>query len=366
MYNYLTVTSGDWSGRAYVLDPGGENRIGRSTDCAIQLVDPLCSRVHAIVVHDDNHWWVRDRNSRNGTYLNGRAIREAMVRERDLVRIGSTEFSFHQSPDPPAATPELVVPRQTIVQEIKVEAAPLGLADPSELPDSDRVRDLLLLYQLSIRLVGTADVNEGVRAALDLLKGRTRATMAGFVRVVAGKPEPTPILADDDSAGLEPSAAFSELAVAERRAVWTASRRAAAPGKTGSRSVDALCVPAVQQSTVLGVFHVYREQENFQQAHFDFAISVANITAMALARVNASAPAAPADEQPDFRPVLDIATPGPGLPPLGEELRIEFWERRLIAAALERSGGNVPAAAKLLGIGRATLYRKIEEYQIER
>lgn len=366
MYSYLTVTTGDWSGRAYLLDPGGENRIGRSLDCAIQLVDPLCSRVHAIVVQDDAHWWVRDRNSRNGTYLNGRAIREAMVRERDLVRIGSTEFSFHQSPEPPAEAPAPVAPRQTIVQEIKVEAAPLGLADPSELPDSDRVRDLLLLYQLSIRLVGTTGATQGVRAALDLLKGRTRAALAAFVYIVGGKPAGLPVLADDDAAGLEISAAFSELAVAERRAVWTASRRAAAPGKAGTRAIDALCVPAVHQGQVRGVFHVYREQENFQQAHFDFAISVANITAMVLARAGGEPVSPPAAEQPDFEPVLGGATPAPGLIPLGEDLRIEFWERRLIAAALERSDGNVPAAAKLLGIGRATLYRKIEEYGIQR
>ena len=47
-------------------------------------------------------------------------------------------------------------------------------------------------------------------------------------------------------------------------------------------------------------------------------------------------------------------------------LRIDHWERKLIQEALSRSDGNVPAAAKLLGIGRATLYRKIEEYGIER
>jgi two-component system response regulator HydG len=49
-----------------------------------------------------------------------------------------------------------------------------------------------------------------------------------------------------------------------------------------------------------------------------------------------------------------------------DTLRIDDWERRLIRQALQRSGGNVPDAAKLLGIGRATLYRKIDEYKIQR
>ena len=49
-----------------------------------------------------------------------------------------------------------------------------------------------------------------------------------------------------------------------------------------------------------------------------------------------------------------------------DTLRIDEWEQRLIRKALERTGGNVPEAAKLLGISRATAYRKITEYDIER
>ena len=49
-----------------------------------------------------------------------------------------------------------------------------------------------------------------------------------------------------------------------------------------------------------------------------------------------------------------------------ETLRIDEWERRLIRKALSRTGGSVPDAARLLGISRATAYRKITEYEIER
>ena len=49
-----------------------------------------------------------------------------------------------------------------------------------------------------------------------------------------------------------------------------------------------------------------------------------------------------------------------------ESLRFDFWERKLITEALRRTDGNIPEAAKLLAIGRATLYRKIEEYGIQR
>jgi DNA-binding NtrC family response regulator len=40
-------------------------------------------------------------------------------------------------------------------------------------------------------------------------------------------------------------------------------------------------------------------------------------------------------------------------------------EREAILAALEASGGNRTQAARLLGMGRTTLYNKMKEYGIE-
>jgi Nif-specific regulatory protein len=49
-----------------------------------------------------------------------------------------------------------------------------------------------------------------------------------------------------------------------------------------------------------------------------------------------------------------------------ESLRIDYWERKLIQEALTRTEGNIPEAAQVLGIGRATLYRKVDEYGLKR
>ena len=43
---------------------------------------------------------------------------------------------------------------------------------------------------------------------------------------------------------------------------------------------------------------------------------------------------------------------------------LEDAERRLVAAALQRSGGNKNEAARLLGIDRQRLYRKIDKYRL--
>lgn len=48
--------------------------IGRSTECSIQFNDGVVSRIHIEVTRKNGKWWIKDNNSRNGTYTNGRRI----------------------------------------------------------------------------------------------------------------------------------------------------------------------------------------------------------------------------------------------------------------------------------------------------
>lgn len=44
---------------------------------------------------------------------------------------------------------------------------------------------------------------------------------------------------------------------------------------------------------------------------------------------------------------------------------LEEMEKEAIIAAIRRSEGNLTTAAKELGVGRAFLYRKVKQYQID-
>lgn len=61
---------------------------GRSRDCDEQLVCNRVSRRHARVRRTGAIWLLRDEGSRNGTFVNGRAIREVPLAEQDVVRVG--------------------------------------------------------------------------------------------------------------------------------------------------------------------------------------------------------------------------------------------------------------------------------------
>jgi hypothetical protein len=61
--------------------------IGREDGCAVRFEDPAVSRSHARVFHRGGRWRIRDLGSTNGTWLDGRRIREADLPGRCRVRV---------------------------------------------------------------------------------------------------------------------------------------------------------------------------------------------------------------------------------------------------------------------------------------
>ena len=59
---------------------------------------------------------------------------------------------------------------------------------------------------------------------------------------------------------------------------------------------------------------------------------------------------------------LGLASTGALAVGLNEEMSIEEMEQLMIGKALHRTGGNIKAAAAQLGLGRSSLYRRLEKY----
>lgn len=55
----------------------------------------------------------------------------------------------------------------------------------------------------------------------------------------------------------------------------------------------------------------------------------------------------------------------PGATPDGKVQKMEDLEAKAIESAINQYKGNLTEAAKALGIGRATLYRKVKQYHID-
>ncbi len=61
---------------------------GRHAKCDIVLDDRTVSRRHALLVHRDGAWMIRDLGSTNGTAVNGRRVGRALLRAGDVLTLG--------------------------------------------------------------------------------------------------------------------------------------------------------------------------------------------------------------------------------------------------------------------------------------
>lgn len=50
---------------------GERHLVGRSTDCDLRLRSPYAARYQATILREGENWYLRDNNSRNGTFVNG-------------------------------------------------------------------------------------------------------------------------------------------------------------------------------------------------------------------------------------------------------------------------------------------------------
>lgn len=279
------MTAGPRAGTSFLLDPTDRTRVGRGTDCDIILVDPLCSRVHAELQREEDGWWLRDRDSRNGTYLNGQRVERGRLNVGGMFKVGSTEFLFNWSDQPPtmntdSAVAERIVRQQTFEpNETNVMTSSLRV---EHLPE-----EVMVLYQLSLKLLATQDPDSVVESALERLRERTDASVAGFLWVNDDEQlTPKMVVPHEADGKVQLSQQLTDLVCRKSRAVWVANQ---ANQTTPARFTDAICVPLIYQRATLGAIHLYRGEDHFHQKDFDFSISLAGLLVVALVRAREQA-----------------------------------------------------------------------------
>lgn len=138
---------------------GGSLRVGRDKGLDIPLDDGRCSREHTLfyVAEQDGRrrYWVRDLESRNGTYLNGRKLLSpAELSAGDIVKVGGSDFVFQPDPgEAVAAPPKPAAPPTPAPAKAPESPAPrvsrASAAAPSPLVGLLRAAVLLLVFSAS-------------------------------------------------------------------------------------------------------------------------------------------------------------------------------------------------------------------------
>jgi len=90
----LVVRRGKNLGQAFALNKAYPVSIGRSRVNEIRLDDMTVSAQHCRIIPENGKHVLYDLGSTNGTYLNDKKVKMAVLGEGDIVKIGETQFLY--------------------------------------------------------------------------------------------------------------------------------------------------------------------------------------------------------------------------------------------------------------------------------
>jgi adenylate cyclase len=251
--------------------------------CDVRVSDDTVSRHHAELSGKGNHVLVRDLGSANGTFMNGRRITSAELREGEEIRFGELGFVLEKRPPTPRE-PSEPLPDGTVVRAVDVASGDGPLARLT-------AERLAALVDLAGRLSGEITPERVLESVADLAVELLPADRAAVVLLEVG--ERLRVAATRSKAEAAPEVPRSIVwrAIDERIAVLTADAGADARFQSGSvvrqgiRS--ALCVPLLaEDGSVLGALYLdSRERRGgFAEPEAALAFAFAGLAAVTLAR----------------------------------------------------------------------------------
>lgn len=122
--------------------------IGRHSENKLVLADNMASRFHCVIEKAVDGYLLRDLGASNGTFVNGRKVRSAMLQPGDVVRVGGTELVL-VLPDS-VANPPTLMDMEELVEVVDDQGV-------DALTEDDLVEDVGL-----IGLAGLTDGNGSV------------------------------------------------------------------------------------------------------------------------------------------------------------------------------------------------------------
>lgn len=129
---FLEQTAGTGWGRSFELSRK-KLSIGRTTDNEIVLDSTSVSRVHAVLKLTAKGWFIEDNISKNGIWVNGIAVKKAMLRPGDVIQIGEFVFRFCD-PTVPAPAKSLDTQRSGFGNKTEVLSTDTWNVGPESTP----------------------------------------------------------------------------------------------------------------------------------------------------------------------------------------------------------------------------------------
>jgi len=275
----LEALSGPRQGESFPLT-GDEVFIGREPTNQIAVLDATASRRHCSIQKGEQNFCLRDRESRNSTFVNGVPVTEHILRHGDQIRVGQSLFVFREPQD-----------SDTVDAEVQYDSTPAGSTvilnkedtiylrpqrDGVDLPTTERtVHDLNVLLNFSRTVNVVRDLGALEKQVLEAVLEVVPADRAAIFLMETGSEEPSFVLGWERGRGpaqqVQVSHTILNRVIKEHVAVLSGD----VPGDQQLQSSDSLmvrrvrsvlAVPLEAQGRLLGAIYLDARSEG---AHFD-------------------------------------------------------------------------------------------------
>lgn len=283
---YLVIEDGVRAGSRFFLRDQSPNMIGRETSsCEIVLNDVHCSRNHAVIWKEGGSWWVEDKGSSNGTYVNGQKIDQAQIADGNRLTVGQTHFVVRFVPDFIESPTSVENYTPTIIYEESVNPDETGQYFLSQLDGVSSGRTLYHMFRLSFRFLECDDPEEIVRESMEFLLNQTNASLVSFLWADdEGNLRPKAIVPEHLAHKVEINELINRLVSREQHSIRVDLVAPSNPGSAG-QFADTICAPLVYNNETKGGLYLFREKGRFENEHYQLCRALANVIARALVKV---------------------------------------------------------------------------------
>jgi transcriptional regulator with GAF, ATPase, and Fis domain len=294
----LQVLTGPLKDSTFAL-PEGKLPVGRDPSNLLSISDPSISRRHCVFSRKDGGYQVRDLDSRNGTFVNGVAIKESPLHEGDQISVGDSVFVFLVKEDeegPASGTVEFEDSQAHTTTQLRPQDVLYLQPDRilSELPATSRLaRNLNALLKVSRLVHSIRDLEQLQAQILDLVFEVAPAERGAILLDGKGGDQFASVFARHRVSRAPDPVRVSRTIARKVLEQGVAILGADVPHSGGFRGVESLvianvrsllCVPMVIFQRVIGCIYVdtTTSAARFDKDHLELVAAIAGISAVAL------------------------------------------------------------------------------------
>ncbi len=271
--------------------------IGREPSCGIQILDKGASRNHAEIFRIGEMCFIRDLESRNGTYVNDNKIEEELLREGDRIQIGATIIVF-ESAEASAEGGEgggenLEFSEEAVGNTLELRLEDLSAMTVGEGDGTEAVR-LRALYRLGRTISEAKEEQELIEKVLPFVTKQLNADIAYLFTRDPQKGNIVPIGTHSKSGrkGGKISRTIIRRAIQEKRALLTSdamqdNRFSARDSIVLKQIHSVICVPLSVSGDLSGVLYLAADNPNnvFSEEELELSAAMADQIGLALSHL---------------------------------------------------------------------------------